>query len=118
MSCPSEIYLAEIPPNQRENAQSSSCPASVPMVYGFVILFNWNESLKKPFKMFPRQTFGNEIGDKCITSRLTNLYRIKKLKSLKSLPGQKTSLFAKVESGIEMCTRQTFITSVQVCFIV
>lgn len=76
---------------------SSSSSNSV-FQYGFIILFNWNEDLKKPFKIFPRKAFStNDIRDHCYEKNVKNENRIRKLMALKPLPGQKMSLFAKVE---------------------
>ena len=96
------IFLPEPPLNSGEDGKSASCPASLSplsFMYGFLILFNWNEDIKTPFKIFPRRAFQKEISDNCVVKKLTNLYRIKPLKALKSLPGQKMSVFAKIESS-------------------
>ena len=67
--------------------------------YGFVILFNWNEEIQRPFKLFPRKAFSpNEIRDRCYEKLLIPEQRIRKLMPLKPLPGQKLSFFAKVEA--------------------
>lgn len=85
-------------PMENDEGTSASCP-SLLYQYGFVILFNWNETIKNPFKMFPRQSFStNEISDKCMIERLKDELRIRKLKPMKHIPGQKVSLFAKVEN--------------------
>lgn len=77
----------------------SSLEMPSPTTYGHVILFNWDEGVQRPFKMFPRKAFGSEeITDRCYNKDLSNDYRIRKLKPLKPLPGQKMSLFAKVEA--------------------
>ena len=78
--------------------------------YGFAILFNWDEEVQRPFKIFPRKAFGNdEISERCYTKDLPNDYRIRKLKPLKPLPGQKMSFFAKVESCKLTCFIRTII---------
>lgn len=85
--------------DEREG-RSMSCPNSVRFTYGFVILFNWDEQIKKPFKIFPRKAFSTEeISDRCYTSRVSDEYRVKKLKRLRPLPGNKLSIFCKVEDG-------------------
>ena len=67
--------------------------------YGFVILFNWDENAQKPFKIFPRKAFStDDIRDHCYDKVLPDEMRIRKLKPLKSLPGHKMSLFAKVDA--------------------
>ena len=78
--------------------ETASCPISPFFVCGFVILFNWDEGLQKPFKLFPRKAFP-EITDYCLNKELSNEFRMKKLCPLKPLPGKKMSLFAKVESS-------------------
>lgn len=88
----SDIYLPEPP----INVPDGKCPPSI--TYGFLILFNWNENIKNPFKIFPHRAFNNEIGENCVTKKLTNMYRIKALRPMKSLSGQKLSMFAKVEA--------------------
>ena len=66
--------------------------------YGFIILFNWNEGVKKPFKIFPRNAFStDDIRTYCYEKHLKNENRIRKLTTLKALPGHKMSLFCKVE---------------------
>lgn len=77
-------------------------PNSLPIHfnYGFIILFNWSVEIMKPFKVFPRRSFGkDEICDYWIDNKLEDQWRIKKLKALSPLPGQKMSLFAKVEDS-------------------
>ena len=81
-----------------EDRRTSSCPPSISFEYGFVILFNWNEGLKKPFKCYSRNLFKEDITDCCMTKKLTQAYRIKKMKPLKPLLGLRMSLFAKVQS--------------------
>lgn len=77
---------------------TSSCPLNSEFIYGFAILFNWDERIQRPFKLFPRKTFKpDEIKDRCYEHHLLDTFRIKKLKPLKALPGQKISFFAKVE---------------------
>ena len=81
------------------NPDEASSSAIVPIVsWGFVILFNWDESVQKPLKIFPRKAFP-EITDFCLDKDLSEKFRIKKLCPLKPLPGQKMSLFCKVESS-------------------
>ena len=95
MASQNDMFLDD--PQIDNGQRSATCPNS--LSYGFVILFNWNESIKTPFKMFPRKAFSiDEISNKCMNSNLKDEFRIKKLKALKPLPGQKMSLFAKVES--------------------
>lgn len=79
--------------------RSASCPGKMPVSYGFLILFNWDEGVKKPFKIFPRKTFSpQDIRDHTIESNLRDEFRIRALKPLKALPGIKMSFFAKVEA--------------------
>lgn len=79
---------------------SGSCPVPVFFQYGFVILFNWGVNIMKPFKIYPRSSFSSEeIRGYWIENKLETKWRIKKLKPLHPLSGQKVSLFAKVEDG-------------------
>ena len=79
---------------------TSSCPVELSNVYSFIILFNWSENVKNPFKNFSRSSFSNdEIKDYCLKTKLKDAFRVKKLKPMKSLPGKRTSLFAKVEAS-------------------
>ena len=90
-------------------ARSSSCPSGLSFQYGFVILFNWNEDVRRPFMIFPRSLFSkDEIQDKTMENRLTDQHRMKKLRPLKPLPDQKMSLFAKVEACkcMILCVRE------------
>lgn len=82
-----------------EDHGGASCPIQASVIFGFVILFNWDESKQKPFKLFPRKAFP-EIREVYLQRDLPDEYRIKKLRPLKPLPGQIMSLFAKVESGM------------------
>lgn len=66
---------------------------------GYLILFNWDENITKPFNIYPRKNFAQEIKDRSIERHLPDDLRVKKLKHLKSLPGQQMSLFAKVEAS-------------------
>lgn len=84
--------------NQENGGKTAnSCPANI-YIYGYIILFNWGEGLKKPFKIFPRKAFAKEIKDRVIEKELPDKFRVKKLKPFTSLPGQILSLFAKVEA--------------------
>ena len=68
--------------------------------FGFLILFNWDEGIQRPFEMFPRRTFStSDIKAYCYEKNLNISMRIKKLKALRALPGRKMSLYAKVESS-------------------
>ena len=98
MASQMDMFLSE--PEEESIQLSSSCPISLRYTYGFVILFNWDEGIQKPFKMFPRRAFSKEeISDKCYNSRVSDTFRVKKLKKLRPLPGKKVSLFAKVEGS-------------------
>lgn len=80
--------------------ESNSCPTNKEFTFGFLILFNWDEKIQRPFKLFPRKTFDKgDISDRCYDKHIGDVCRIKKLKSLKALPNEKLSLFAKVEGG-------------------
>lgn len=96
--------------NYNGNGISSSCPSGSSgssgssvssgssAQYGFIILFNWDEEIEKPFALFSRNAFSkHEITDRCYSSKLSDEYRIKRLKSLKEFPGNNMSLFSKVE---------------------
>ena len=84
--------------NNIEESRSISCPVKMAVVYGYVILFNWKEGVKKPFKMYTRNSL-KEIMEYTINNHLKEEFRVKCLKPLRSLPGEKLSLFARVEDG-------------------
>lgn len=101
MSTPDMFHSQPLPQCDQygNETKSSSCPITMKFHYGYVILFNWCVKAMKPFKMFPRRTFSNqEISDYWMENNVEDQYRIKKLKPLRTLPGEKMSLFAKVES--------------------
>ena len=78
--------------------QNASCPMNESFIFGYIILFNWDEEIQKPFRIFSRKTFStDEIRDRCYTKHLTEEFRVRKIKPLKALCGQKLSIFAKVE---------------------
>ena len=85
-------------PDGNNNVESSSCPIKTSVSFGFLILFNWCEGLKKPFKMFPRKAL-HEIKDCYVEGSIPDNFRLKKMRPLKPLPGQRMSLFAKVEAS-------------------
>ena len=118
----SQIYMSEPPPRLYRDSEmertSNSCPPSPNFVYGFLILFNWNEGLKNPFKIYPRREFLNDIGENCVTQKLSDPYRIKKLRSLKSLPGQSMSMFAKVQDCKFSVHILSILFYIYICFIV
>ena len=76
----------------------SNSSGPIEFTYGFIILYNWNERVKKPFKVFSINLFNNEIQEQCISHTLKGQFRMKVLKPLKALPDQQVSLFAKVEA--------------------
>lgn len=88
-----DVLQAECP----EERQASTCPAKV-FDYGFLVVFNWAENMKNPFKMFSRNAFKSDILNYCMNKKLSDQYRIKKIKPLKPFPGVKVSMFCKVES--------------------
>ena len=94
------MFMSEpLHPDAKSETGTLSCPTETSFTYGFAILFNWDEKVQKPFKIFPRKAFStDDIRDRCYEKVLVDEMRIRKLKPLKPLPGQKMSLFAKVES--------------------
>lgn len=104
MSSQRDMFFSEpheIRDDQEDNTNlPNSCPVALNFVYGFLILFNWDESVKNPFKLYLRSAFSkDEIKEKCIQTKLKDEHRIKKLRALGPLPGQKISLFAKVDTS-------------------
>lgn len=95
----SQPFMGNVDDDQGYGGASSSCPLASSPTFGFIILFNWNEGIQRPFKLFPRRTFKDEIRSDCIDKDLKNEHRIKKLRPLSPLPGQKLSLFGKVEDS-------------------
>lgn len=89
------ITRVEYPSSVR---QTASCPMPVRFQYGFIILFNWDVQIRKPFAVFQLNDFStSEISNYWIDNKLEEKWRIKTLKPLQSLPDKKLSLFAKVE---------------------
>lgn len=79
---------------------SSSCPPRPSFVYDRVILFNWKEGLKKPFQIYPLDTFQeNELRPEWIKNTMMLESRKRKLKAIKCLPGTHYSLFGKIEAS-------------------
>ena len=97
-ACNSEPLLGDYKSSVNPTA---SCPLNNQYVYGYAILFDWNENLQRPFKMYSRQTFPNQdISDRCYTKHLSDDLRVRKLRPMKMLPGARMSLFAKVEASM------------------
>ena len=100
-----DSYLFNSQPAQRQDdnergTEFNSCPVMHSTLFGFIILFNWNEGIQRPFQIYQRGFFSKEdIKYYCTEKNLSNSTRIKKLKPLKPLPGQKMSLFGKVEAS-------------------
>ena len=64
------------------------------------ILFSWRPGLKNPFSIFPKENFGpTEIREEWYKFQLKPESRLRILKALASFPGEKWSMFAKVEKG-------------------
>lgn len=97
----SDVDMFSSQPTRRGSQHDPDVPATqMRFIYRFVILFNWNESLPRPFKMFPRNSFTtDEIPDAWIDRKLMDKWRLRTLKPLAELPGQKMSIFAKVDGG-------------------
>ena len=87
-------------PDERmvDGRNANSCPVSVPQ-FRYVVLFNWCDSVVKPFQVYPRETFADEIKDRCLEQDLTYQLRMKRLIPLKALPGERMSLFAVMEGS-------------------
>lgn len=86
------------PEDDTNGNMNASCPLNETFTFNYIIFFNWNEEFQRPFKIFSRKQFGSdEIKDRCYEKYLSDEFRVWKIKPLKSLPGQKLSLFAKVE---------------------
>ena len=102
MASQKEIFYSE-PPEMHEEEETPRSSLSCPAVfsYAFVILFNWDESEKHPFKVFNRNSFSKEqIDEKSMKKKVNNMYRKKKLISMKP---QKVSLFGKMEDRKFFC---------------
>lgn len=68
--------------------------------YDASILFNWNSSGNKPFKLFKRSTFGpNDVRDEWFRFQMKAGSRMKRLKRVQSFPPHTMSMFAKVENS-------------------
>lgn len=90
----SQPTIGRTPPEQ-----GASCPPVPKFFYGFVILFNWDENKEKHFDSYPRSCFSTqEIPNYWMENKLIDSWRIRKLKPLSALQGQKMSIFGKMES--------------------
>lgn len=70
--------------------------------YDGIILFNFGNGLKYPFKFFKRKYFDStEIRDAYYQFQLVPLSRMRKLRPLKKHPRESLAIFAKVEQGME-----------------
>ena len=85
------------PPVQESQEDHGSSSSS--FVCGFLILFHWDDGAVKPFQVFRREDFFNEIKDRFIDKNLPDKFRLKKLKPMKYLPGKTMSLFGKMEAS-------------------
>lgn len=76
---------------------SSSLPAQLTYTYLWVVLFDWNEDVEKPFGLYQVAMFrDSELKPSWIAGDLDQKSRLKQMK-LSALPGKTVSLFAKVE---------------------
>lgn len=74
------------------------CPSQ--REYDGVIIFNFGNGLKFPFKFFKRSYFDvSEIRDEYYKFQLIPLSRMRKLKTLKKHQEHSLAIFAKVEQG-------------------
>lgn len=79
------------------------CPSGTVFEYSFVILYKWCVKTKRPFKVFSRTSFKkSEIREFWLKHQLEDKFRLRKLKPISSLPGQKCSIFAKMEKSIKI----------------
>lgn len=69
--------------------------------YDQVVFFNWAPGLRTPFKLYRRSLFDtSEIREEYYLYQIPPNSRLRKLKKLKSFPGESLSMFAKVERSI------------------
>ena len=86
-------------PGKSPERQSSSLPATLAYTYLWVVLFDWDENVERPFNLYQVAIFSrSEMKPKWIKGELNCISRKKKLK-FSALPGKNLSLFAKVEKG-------------------
>lgn len=75
----------------------SSLPTSLSYTYLWVVPFDWDENVEKPFDIYQIALFSpSELKDIWISGELDSRSRQKKLK-FSAVPGKTVSLFAKVE---------------------
>lgn len=79
--------------SDRGDEISASCP--IKLLSTFVMLFEWDETLPNPFKVFPFSKLDKQIKPAWIQNNLTPKSRQKKLK----LNGKNMSLFGKMNSS-------------------
>lgn len=70
-------------------------------IYDQVILFHWNSTNNEPFRIYEKDHFSPlEIRDVWLIYQMKPDSRWRPLKKVAKLPGEKVSLFAKVEKGM------------------
>lgn len=91
-----DMFASSPEPNDPPPVQSS-LPSSLVYEYLWVILFEWNVNLEKPFVLYPIENFSSsELKQQWIDGDLEEISRLKKL-TFPSLKGKCCSLFCKVE---------------------
>ena len=92
----------------RKKARRRKCSSLDPSrksheyMYEFVVLFNWDPNLRKPFQSFKLSTFNSkDFKNEWIEKNLGIASRTTKLTNLSPFPGGTYSLFAKLELGVE-----------------
>ena len=82
------------PPKSTERVKiSSSCPPKT--ISKWLMFFEWDESIEKPFQTFCSSDFGTDIKKAWITSNLSFKSRNKRI----LLNGKTLSLFGKLNSS-------------------
>ena len=94
-----DMFATQPDPVDKETVQedkviSSSCPAKLNSMFKWVCLFEWDENLSDPFKIFSASRF-KEIKDAWIKSILSTNSRQKKI----VVEGKTMSLFGKCDAG-------------------
>lgn len=76
---------------------ASTCPAKLNF-WKWVVIFDWDDSVKCPFSIYSTTKLGGEIKDSWLKSVLSTTSRKKPL-NLSALENKTVSLFGKVDSS-------------------
>lgn len=67
--------------------------------YGYVVLCDKGDDVKKPFSLHQRSLFSKEIPEKWLDSILDHSSRLKSIQSVSKIEYRNLSLFGKIDEG-------------------